>query len=117
MAKRTYICKMNNMGIHGDLYNWVKNYHRSKVNHGISSKEILEEGLPKGSSLTSILFFIFINDITKDLKCENALYADDLVLWSTQKKAGTCAILLNEDLKRLDPYCNKWTIKININKT
>ena len=60
---------------------------------------------------------IFINDITKDLKCENALYADDLVLWSTQKKAGTCAILLNEDLKRLEAYCNKWKIKINITKT
>ena len=98
---------MNNMGIHGNLYNWVKNYLtdrtiQTKVNHGISSKEILEEGLPQGSSLSSTLFLIFINDITKDLKCENALYADDLVLWSTQKKAGTCAILLNEDLKRLE---------------
>ena len=110
------------MSIHGNLYNWVKNYLtdrtiQTKVNHGISSKEILEEGLPQGSSLSSTLFLIFINDITKDLKCENALYADDLVLWSTQKKAGTCAILLNEDLKRLEAYCNKWKIKINITKT
>ena len=120
--RKGLLWKMNEMGIHGNLYNWVKNYLidrtiQTKINNGISSKQILEEGLPQGSSLSSTLFLIFINDLTKDLKCEKALYADDLVLWCTQKKAGTCAILLNEDLERLEAYCSKWKIKINTNKT
>ena len=88
--------------MHGNLYNWVKNYlidkaTQTKINNAISSKQILEEGLPQGFSLCSTLFFNFINDLTKDLKCQKALYADDLVLWSTQKKVGTCAILLLKD--------------------
>ena len=50
-------------------------------------------------------------------KFEKDLYADDLSIWQTQSKAGTCAIRLNEDLVRLERYCHKWKIKLNYNKT
>ena len=51
------------------------------------------------------------------MKSEKAQYADDLTFWQTQNKAGTGAVLLNEDLNRLDAYCKKWKLKINYSKT
>ena len=83
----------------------------------MSSKKILEEGLPQGSSLSCTLFLIFINDLPDILKSEKALYADDLVLWNTHTVAGISAMYLNADLKRLETYCHRWKLKLNQTKT
>ena len=114
--------KMQELGVHGKLYEWIKNFLndrliQTKVRNAFSSKQVLEEGLPQGSSLSCTLFLIFLNDLPNVLKSEKAQYADDLSFWQTRTKVGTCAILLNEDLKRLDSYCNKWKLKINSTKT
>ena len=114
--------KMNDYGIHGNLYKWIKDFLtdrliQTKVQNAFSSKKVLEEGLPQGSSLSCTLFLIFLNDLPMELKSEKGQYADDLSFWQTQNKVGTCAILLNEDLKRLDSYCSKWKLKINYGKT
>ena len=76
------------MGIHGNLYNWIKYYLidrtiQTKVNDALSSKEVLEEGLPQGSCLSSTLFLVYIKDLEDVITSENALYADDLTLWAT----------------------------------
>ena len=114
--------KMQDYGIHGNLYKWVKDFLtdrliQTKVQNAFSSKKVLEEGLPQGSSLSCTLFLLFLNDLPKELKAEKVQYADDLSFWQTKNKVGTCAILLNEDLKRLDSYCTKWKVKINYTKT
>ncbi|GFS13911.1 RNA-directed DNA polymerase from mobile element jockey [Elysia marginata] len=90
---------------------------KKKINNGISSKQIQEEGLPQGSSLSCTLFLIFINDLLDVVQAEKALYADDLVMWHTNKHPGISARLLNEDLDRLQNYCDKWKLKINNSKT
>merc|ERR1711879_220347 len=68
-------------------------------------------------ALSCTLFLIFLNDLNKELKAEKGQWADDLIIWQTQNKVGTCAILLNEDLLKLEQYCNKWKLKINYIKT
>lgn len=113
---------MQDCGIHGNIYKWIKDFLndrliQTKVNNAFSSKQVLEEGLPQGSSLSCSLFLIFLNDLPSKLKSEKAQYADDLSFWQTQNKVGTCAILLNEDLGRLKTYCDKWKLKINYTKT
>ena len=101
--RKGLLYKMQECGIHGNLYTWIKNFLtdrliQTKVGNAFSSKRILEEGLPQGSSLSCTLFLIFLNDLNQELKAEKGQWADDLVLWQTQNKVGTCAILLNEDL-------------------
>ena len=64
--------KMQNMGIKGKLYRWIKSFLtdrliQTNINDSLSSKEVLEEGLPQGSALSCTLFLIFINDLTKNL--------------------------------------------------
>ena len=120
--RKGLLLKMQRIGIHGKMYNWIKHFLtnrliQTKCNNAISSKQVLEEGLPQGSALSCTLFLIFINDLPSELKSEKALYADDLALWHTHSNVGVSAILLNEDLKRLENFCQLWKLKINCNKT
>ena len=120
--RKGLLSKMQKLGIHGNMYQWIKNFLtdrtiQTKINNAMSSKQVLEEGLPQGSALSCTLFLIFINDLPGQLKYEKALYADDLVLWHTHSKVGISAKLLNEDLKRLEDYCKEWKLKINCDKT
>ena len=90
---------------------------QTKINDTLSSKEVLEEGLPQGSSLSCTLFLVFLNDISDILKLEIALFADDLVIWHT----GTSTIIsrrrIQEDLDSLGVYCRLWKMKVNCTKT
>ena len=120
--RKGLLFKMQRVGIHGHLYTWIKNFLcdrivQTKVSNAYSSKQVLEEGLPQGSSLSCTLFLIYINDLPDELKSEKTLFADDLTLWHTDKQVGTSAYLLNRDLKRLENYCNKWKLLINTTKT
>ncbi|GFR92890.1 reverse transcriptase-like protein, partial [Elysia marginata] len=109
--RKGLLWKMREVGIHGRLYQWV-NYFlvnrmiQTKINNRISSKLIQEEGLPQGSY-----------DLPDVVQTEKALYADALVIWHTNKHPGISARLLNEDLDRLQNYCDKWKLKINSSKT
>ncbi|GFS20426.1 RNA-directed DNA polymerase from mobile element jockey [Elysia marginata] len=113
---------MRKVGMHSRLYQWVKYFLvnrmiQTKINKGISSKQIQEEGLHQGSSLSCRFFLIFVNDLPDVVQAEKALYADDLVMWHTNKHPGISARLLNEDLDRLQNYCDKWKLTINSSKT
>ena len=81
--------KMTDIGIHGKVYTWIKSFLtnrtiQTKVNDALSSKEVLEEGLPQGSCLSCTLFLVYIKDMEEVLDIVIALYADDLVLWVTR---------------------------------
>ena len=70
--------KMQNMGIKSNIYFWIKSFLtdrliQTRFNSALSSKEIQEEGLPQGSSLSCTLFLIFLNDVSDILKAEKAL--------------------------------------------
>ena len=115
--------KMQNMGIKGKLYRWIKSFLTDRlietnINDSLSSKEVLEEGLPQGSSLSCTLFLIFINDLTKSLtQTEMAMFADDLVIWHTSNSTIISQRRVQEDLGNLENYCIKWKLKINSTKT
>ena len=81
-------------------------------------------GLKQGCNLSPILFNIFINDLNeifdktfcqpakiKNLTLNNLLYADDLILVS-ETSSG-----LQNCLDRLQEYCDKWKLTVNIKKT
>ena len=120
--RKGLLLKMAEAGVHGKLYNWVKYFLvdrtiQTKVNNGISSKHVLEEGLPQGSPLSCTLFLMFINDLPDILQSENLFYADDLSLWHTSKYPVYSARKLNEDLQRIEKYCEEWKLKVSISKT
>ena len=45
------------------------------------------------------------------------MYADDLVMWSTEEYAATAQIRLQTAINVLSNWENEWCVKINVNKT
>ena len=114
--------KMQKMGIQGNMYEWIKNFLHdrtiaTKVNNHLSPKRALEEGLPQGSALSCTLFLIYINDLADNFEVQTALFADDLVLWTTGKHFLYMQRQLNKALALLSTFCELWKLKINISKT
>ena len=74
--------------------------------------------------LSPVLFYIFINDIIGHLNDDNSsppnlinktvgrlLYANDLIILSTSPLG------LQNNLNKLNIYCNRWTLEINQTKS
>ena len=104
------------------MYRWIKSFLsdrliQTSLNDSLSSKQVLEEGLPQGSSLSCTLFLIFINDLCDVLKIENAMFADDLVIWHTSNSTIISQRRIQETLSNLEVYCNLWKLEINTTKT
>ena len=120
--RKGLLMKMSDIGIHGNMYNWIKYFLtnrtiQTKMNDAISSKEVLEEGLPQGSCLSCILFLVYISDLEDVLDIVLALYADDLVLWVTRDDIYHAASDMRTQLRKLEKYCVKWKLKISEPKT
>ena len=114
--------KMSNIGIHGKMLKWIQAFLTNRtiqtsVEGTTSSKRTLEEGLPQGSALSCTLFLIFINDLPSLLKVNKALFADDLVIWTTGKYPILAKAKLMRDLATINGYCNFWKLKINASKS
>ena len=55
------------------------------------------------------LFIVFMNDLVKQLPTfvKSAMYADDLVMWSTEEYAATSQIRLQTAVNILSNWANK----------
>ena len=105
------LIKMSNIGIHGKMLKWIQAFLTNRniettVEGTTSFKRTLEEGLPQGSALSCTLFLIFINDLPSFLKVNKALFADDFVIWTTEKFPILAKAKLTRDLATIDGYCN-----------
>ena len=114
--------KMNKLGIHGKMYSWIQAFLRNRtirtnLNGTMSGKQTLHEGLPQGSSLSCTLFLIFINDLPPLLTVSKALYADDLVIWVSEKYSVLARAKLKRALATLGTYCSLWKLRLNTDKT
>ena len=120
--RKGLLIKMQKLGIDGKMLNWVQAFLsnrtiRTRFDGALSSKLTLEEGLPQGSALSCTLFLIFINDLPELLQVSKALFADDLVIWTTDKYPIIARRKLKIALCTICNYCNFWKLKVNEDKT
>ena len=69
----------------------------------------------QGTILGTLLFLIYINNITDSLNCTCRLFAGDCILYksySDQKKTDK----LQEDLNKRGNWSNKWLLSFNPSK-
>ena len=120
--KKGLLLKMQKMGIHGKMLSWIQAFLSNRTiqttfDKATSGKLTVEEGLPQGSSLSCTLFLIFINDLPDLQGVKIALFADDLVIWTTEKYPILARGKLNRALRLISIYCNFWKLKVNHQKT
>ena len=72
-------------------------------------------GVPQGSVLGPVLFFIFINDLPENIRSSIRLFADDCVLYRNIKSSMDCQIL-QDDLNSLAQWETDWQMKSNVTK-
>ena len=114
------IIKLQNLGICGDLLNWIKEWLSDRqqrvVINGVTSEWVnVLSGVPQGSVLGPILFIIYINDLDCDIANDIFKFADDTKLLG---KVGNDELLgkLQADLERIILWSEKWQMEFNENK-
>lgn len=111
------------IGLNGTSLKWFYSYLNGRriitsINNTLSSELPVTHGVPQGSILGPILFLIFINDMPTCFgKCSVHLYADDTVIYYSDKDPRTIESVLNYELQKLDIWMNHNKLKINCTKT
>ena len=77
-------------GFSDSAISWFKSYMSNKsfivnVENDYSDPGDLNCGVPQGSILGRLLFLLYVNDMPQAIECDLLLYADDSVLFFTQK--------------------------------
>jgi len=119
------LSKLMTAGIGGYLYRWIRDFlydrHiRVVVNGSTSSAASINAGVPQGSILGPTLFLIFINDLNNVVSNKVCMFADDTTIFSIVPNTSARKLIvdkLNDDLKNLENWSEKWLMKFNAKKT
>ena len=78
----------------------------------------VRRGVPQGSVLGPVLFFLFINDLLASLpsSVNCSLYADDLAMWSSSLSVPTAVEATQGALFRLERWSEYWCLPLNSRK-
>ena len=107
------------MGISGELYNILGNYisgrfRRVILNGQTSSWRPGLAGVLQGSILGPLLFFVYINDLSNQLKSSAKLFTDDTSIFTIVKDKNESANILNNNLLLISKWAYKWIMLFNL---
>ncbi|UYV64027.1 UBR4, partial [Cordylochernes scorpioides] len=107
--------------IDGKAITWINDflknrYIRVKYNGTLSKTFKLYQGLPQGSVLSPTLFTLFIAGIEEKI-LHNHIFADDIILWSSNTNWKKAERDLNKTLFHLEKFANKHKLEFNPQKS
>ena len=112
------IHKLKTLGISGNLLMLLKSFlsdrkQRVVINGQNSDWMNINAGVPQGSILGPLLFLVYVNDLSRNLKSTVKLFADDVSLFSVVKDPIVSANELNHDLSKISEWAYNWKMTFN----
>lgn len=114
------IAKLSSLNLDSLTISWIRNFLSLRYQFTVcgNSKSKLSDvtsGVPQGSVLGPLLFFIYINDLPSNISSSLRLFADDCVLY---RKIVTPhdSLILHQDLQAVNNWCLKWLMTLNTAK-
>ena len=72
--------------------------------------------MPQGSSLGPLLFLVYINDLTENIRSNIKLFADDTSLFINVEDPVQSALVLNDDLLTIKRWADQWLVNFSAEK-
>ena len=73
----------------------------------------IQAGVPQGSLLGPLLFFLYINDLLDGMKSDARIFADDRSLFVVVYDPQTSFEILSRDLKLVEEWEKQWHMSFN----
>ena len=71
-------------------------------------------GVPQGSVLGPLSFFIYINDLAEGISSTTKLFADDTELFFVVNNINESANQMNLDLEKISFWAYQWKMSLNL---
>ena len=112
------IHKLRSNGISGNLLLFFENYlsnrhQRVTLNGSESTWRSISAGVPQGSVLGPLLFLVYINDLTENIKSQMRLFADDSSIFTPVFDVQVTHEQLVEDLQTVSNWGYQWKMVFN----
>ena len=125
LSHKILISKLKHYGICNIALKLMKSYLENRKQYVqfdtcTSDMKSICNGVPQGSILGPLLFFIYINDFPKSSKVFNFLmYADDTTLFCCLEdiKSNNKELVLNNELQRVHSWLKANRLSLNVKKT
>ena len=116
--RKGLIFKLKQNGISGNLLSTLTdflNFRKQRVvlNGPLSSWSNIESGVPQGSILGPLLFFMYISDLSEGHTTNFRLFADHVSLFPAVENINLSASNLNSDLSKINTWASKWKMTFN----
>ena len=114
--------KLESYGITAKELNWFTDYlffRKQIVKIGTEKSSAFEllSGVPQGSILGPLLFLIFFNDFPEQLQWSKCIqYADDTVVYFSDRNAEEIESILNREIKNIQNYCYENELILNLKR-
>ena len=112
------VYKLKRCGVSGPLLSLVQSFLKDRkqctvLNGQCSTWGDISAGVPQGSILGPLFFLVYINDLTRDLKCSVKLFAEDTSLFTVVEDPNTAANDMNHDLELISQWARDWKMSFN----
>ena len=113
------ILKLEYYGVRNQISQWISSFLGGRTQYvtcnGSQSSPIdVISGVPQGTVLGPLLFYIYINDLPNCVASSCSLFADDCLLYRQISSPDDCCIL-QDDLLKMEDWANTWKM-VNIDK-
>lgn len=114
------LLKLSRLKINPFVLDWIRSFLTNRqqfvfANTQSSKRSSVLSGVPQGTVLGPLLFLIYINDLPTEISSNIRLFADDCVVYRRITNTSDMH-LLQDDLKRIELWCNKWLMSLNTKK-